>query len=127
MIWIGKWLGGWDLHHVRNQLVIQAVIPTGNSLFKSKRKTPHDYFKFLARIFFHLKVDPTHWITDMKYLEAPTLSALSSKLNQVTESDMKLNCRIELYSCATTLPGITYRQDVNRTEATIEETASGLP
>ena len=66
-------------------------------------------------------------MTDMKYLEAPTLSALSSKLNQVTESDMKLNCRIELYSCATTLPGITYRQDVNRTEATIEETASGLP
>ncbi|KAK8799326.1 hypothetical protein WA171_006072 [Blastocystis sp. BT1] len=35
----------------------------------------------------------------MKYLEAPTLAALSSKLNQVTESDMKLNCRIELYSC----------------------------
>lgn len=63
----------------------------------------------------------------MKYLEAPTLSALSSKLNQVTESDMKLSCRIELYSCATILPDITHRQDVNRTEATIEETASGLP
>ena len=35
----------------------------------------------------------------MKYLEAPSLSVLSSKLNQVTESDMKLDCRIELYSC----------------------------
>ena len=73
-------------------------------------KTPnHGSFEFLARIFTHLKVDPTHCITDMKYLEAPTLSALSSKLNQVTESDMKLNCRIELYSCETTLLDITRR------------------
>ena len=38
----------------------------------------------------------------MKYLETPALSALSSKLNLVTEGDLKLNCRIELYSCGST-------------------------
>lgn len=39
----------------------------------------------------------------MKYLEVPSLSVLSSKMNQVTQSDMKLNCRIELYSCESCL------------------------
>lgn len=35
----------------------------------------------------------------MKYLEAPSLSVLCSKLNSETESDMQLDCRIEMYSC----------------------------
>ena len=116
------------VHGMRDQMV---PICTNHSLsfhnhfpFKT---TSHGFFKYLARIFLHLKVDPIHCITDMKYLEAPTLSALSSKLNQVTESDMKLNCRIELYSCAVSLPVVTCRQNVHCAETTIEETASGLP
>ena len=44
------------------------------------------------------KIHNYHLYT-MKYLEVPSLSVLSSKMNQVTQSDMKLNCRIELYSC----------------------------
>lgn len=35
----------------------------------------------------------------MKYLEVPSLSVLCSKLNSETESDMQLDCRIEMYSC----------------------------
>ena len=44
------------------------------------------------------KIQKNH-VINMKYLEVPSLSVLSSKMNQVTQSDMKLNCRIELYSC----------------------------
>ncbi|KAK8822724.1 hypothetical protein WA556_001617 [Blastocystis sp. ATCC 50177/Nand II] len=35
----------------------------------------------------------------MKYLEVPPLSSLCAKINQNTESGIRLNCRIEVYSC----------------------------
>ena len=60
----------------------------------------------------------------MKYLEAPSLSVLSSKLNQVTESDMKLDCRIELYSCMEYKSTDDRRQDVCGTEEIVTEIAS---
>ena len=60
-------------------------LQNSSSIFANKEKI-HNYYLFT-----------------MKYLEVPSLSVLSSKMNQVTQSDMKLNCRIELYSCESCL------------------------
>lgn len=37
---------------------------------------------------------------DMKYLEVPPLSSICSKINQNTDCGVRLNCRIEVYSCS---------------------------
>ena len=63
----------------------------------------------------------------MKYLEKPSLSALSSKLNMVTEGDLKLNCRIELYSCSRFEWAVIVRQNVNDPEEAIKEVERRLP
>ena len=71
----------------------------GNFNEKSRNNWSQKSVVFLSDPVHFLLLSYSFYRNTMKYLEVPTLTVLSSKLNQATQSDMRLNCRIELYSC----------------------------